>query len=231
MKAVVTMAAVLAAAAPVFPLVGGSWDMMVRILVWAIMGLGFDILFGFTGLLSFGTAAFVGTGGFAAALLLTRGVTDSVWLALLGGTLCAGVLGAALGFFAVRRIGIYFAMITLAFGQMAYFLENGALSGLTGGENGLPGVPLPSLFGHKVLPGPELYALIAALFLIGFALARPDRRLAVRARARRHQGQHRANGDAGARRAPLQACGVHDRGAVCRVQRRAAGQHPELHAA
>ena len=172
MKATLWMAAALALAAPVFPHVGGSWDMMVRILVWAIMGLGFDILFGFTGLLSFGTAAFVGTGGFATALLLTRGVTDSVWLALLGGTLCAGALGLVLGVFAVRRIGIYFAMITLAFGQMAYFLENGVLSGWTGGENGLPGVPLPSLFGHKVLPGPQLYALISVLFLAGFFLAR-----------------------------------------------------------
>ena len=172
MRSTLLMALALILGAVIFPYVGGSWDMMVRILVWAIMGLGFDILFGFTGLLSFGTAAFVGTGGFTTALLMTRGVTDSIWLALLGGTIAAGALGLVLGILAVRRIGIYFAMITLAFGQMAYFLENGALSAWTGGENGLPGVPLPSLFGHKVLPGYELYILIAVLFLIGFALAR-----------------------------------------------------------
>ena len=167
------MAAVLTAGAFVFPHVGGSWDMMVRILVWGLMGLGFDILFGFTGLLSFGTAAFFfGTGGFTAGLLLVSGVTSNVWVALAGGTLAAGALGLVLGIFAVRRIGIYFAMITLAFGQMAYFLENGALSPWTGGENGLPGIPLPSLFGYKISPGPELYALIAVLFLVGYALAR-----------------------------------------------------------
>jgi branched-chain amino acid transport system permease protein len=171
MKPTLILAVILAAAAPLFPLVGGSWDMMVRIMVWAIMGLGFDILFGFTGLLSFGTAAFVGTGGFVAGLLVVRGVTDNLWLALAGGTLAAGLLGIVLGFFAVRRIGIYFAMITLAFGQMAYFMENGPLSAWTGGENGLPGVPLPTLFGHRIAPGPELYALTAVLFLAGYALA------------------------------------------------------------
>lgn len=172
MKPVLIMAAVLAAAALVFPEIGGSWDMMVRILVWGLMGLGFDILFGFTGLLSFGSAAFFGTGGFVTGLLLVGGATSSFWLALVAGTLAAGALGLLLGVFAVRRIGIYFAMITLAFGQMAYFLENGALSPWTGGENGLPGVPLPSLFGWKVLPGPALYALISVLFLLGYALAR-----------------------------------------------------------
>ncbi len=165
------MAAALVAGSLVLPHAGGSWDMMVRILVWGMMGLGFDILFGVTGLLSFGSAAFFGTGGFAAGLLLVGGWTSSVWLALVGGTLAAGALGLVLGVFAVRRIGIYFAMITLAFGQMAYFLENGALSPWTGGENGLPGVPLPGLFGHRVAPGPELYALIAVLYLAGYAVA------------------------------------------------------------
>lgn len=171
MRAVLLMAVALVVGGLMLPYLGGSWDMMVRILVWGIMGLGFDILFGFTGLLSFGSAVFFGTGGFVTGLLLVRGVVGSFWLAMLGGTLAAGILGLLLGVLAVRRIGIYFAMITLAFGQMAYFLQNGALSPWTGGENGLPGVPLPSLFGHQAAPGPELYALIAALFLLGFALA------------------------------------------------------------
>ena len=171
MRAVLLMAAALGVAGLVFPHVGGSWDMMVRIMIWGIMGLGFDILFGYAGLLSFGSAAFFGAGGFVAGLLLVGGATSSVWLALAGGTLAAGALGVALGVLAVRRIGIYFAMITLAFGQMAFFLENGALSAWTGGENGLPGVPLPSVFGHRVAPGPELYALLALLFLAGYGLA------------------------------------------------------------
>ena len=172
MRAVLYMAAAIAVAALTLPHLGGSWDMLVRILVWGLMGLGFDILFGITGLLSFGSAVFYGTGGFVAAILLTTGVTTSVWLALALGTAAAGAMGAALGVLAVRRIGIYFTMITLAFGQMAYFLENGALSAWTGGENGLPGVPLPTLFGHRVVPGPELFLLVAALYLAAFALAR-----------------------------------------------------------
>jgi branched-chain amino acid transport system permease protein len=171
MKPVLLMAVALALGGLLFPFVGGSFDMMVRILIWGIMGLGFDILFGYAGLLSFGSAAFFGTGGFVAGLLLVGGATSSVWLALVVGTLAAGALGLVLGVLAVRRIGIYFARITLAFGQMAYFLENGALSRWTGGENGLPGVPLPSLFGHRVAPGAELYALLAVLFLAGYALA------------------------------------------------------------
>ena len=116
---------------------------MGRMLDWGILGLGFDLLFGWTGLLSFGQAAFFGTGGFVAAYLLVNHVIGSVWIALAVGTVAAGVFGLMVGWLAVRRIGIYFAMITLAFGQMSYFLENSPLSAYTGGENGLPGVPVP----------------------------------------------------------------------------------------
>ena len=80
------------------------------------------------------------------------------------------------GWLAVRRIGIYFAMITLAFGQMSYFLENSPLSAYTGGENGLPGVPVPQLgWGEsaiRLVPGLPMYCFLAGLFLIGFFIAR-----------------------------------------------------------
>ena len=81
------------------------------------------------------------------------------------------------GWLAVRRIGIYFAMITLAFGQMAYFLENSArCRDYTGGENGLPGVPVPTLgFGAlaiRIHTGLPMYWLLAVFFLAGFVLAR-----------------------------------------------------------
>ena len=71
----------------VLPHIGGSFDMMERILDWGILGLGFDLLFGWTGLLSFGQAAFYGTGGFVAAYLLVHHVIGSVWLALAIGTI------------------------------------------------------------------------------------------------------------------------------------------------
>ncbi|MEJ1975417.1 MAG: branched-chain amino acid ABC transporter ATP-binding protein/permease [Acetobacteraceae bacterium] len=160
----------------VFPHVGGSFDMMERILNWGLLGLGFDLLFGWAGLLSFGQAAFYGTGGFVAAYLLGSGVLASVWLALLVGTLAAGVFGLLVGYLAVRRIGIYFAMITLAFGQMAYFLENSPLARWTGGENGISGVPVPTLgFGDYAIQigtGRPMYVLLAVVFFVGFALAR-----------------------------------------------------------
>ncbi len=139
------LAVALLASPFVFLHLGGSYDLMERVLDWGILGIGFDLLFGWTGLLSFGQAAFFGTGGFVAAYLLLNNIIASVWLALAVGTVAAGVFGLLVGWLAVRRIGIYFAMITLAFGQMAYFLENTPLSAYTGGENGLPGVPVPTI--------------------------------------------------------------------------------------
>ncbi len=165
--------AVVLVAAPFFiPHIGGSVDLMQRTLVWGILGLGFDLLFGATGLLSFGQAAFYGMGGFVAAYLLVRNIIASVWLALLIGTVAAGIFGLFVGWLAVRRIGIYFAMITLAFGQMSYFAENGPLSAYTGGENGLPGVPVPHIGPLYFPPGLPMYGLLAAFFFVGFVIAR-----------------------------------------------------------
>ena len=160
----------------VLPFIGGSADLFGRILIWGLFGLGFDLLFGYTGLLSFGQAAFYGTGGYVSAWLLTTHAIGSVWLALAFGTLAAGVWGVLIGWLALRRVGIYFAMITLAFGQISFFLENSPLAAWTGGENGLPGVPVPRIgFGagsFAITSGWRMDTLVAAFFLVGFALAR-----------------------------------------------------------
>lgn len=167
---------VLLAAPMLLPPLGFSHDLLSRALNWALFGLGLDILFGLAGLLSFGQAAFYGAGGFVAAYLLVSGLVQSVWLAFLIGTLAAGLFGLAVGWLAVRRIGIYFAMITLAFGQMAYFIQNSPLSDYTGGENGIAGVPVPVIgFGAsavRVTAGLPMYALLATAFFLGFVLAR-----------------------------------------------------------
>lgn len=167
---------VLAAAPVVLPPLGFSYDLLSRVLNWGLLGLGFDILFGLTGLLSFGQAAFYGAGGFVTAYLLVSGTVTSVWLALAIGTAAAGAFGLLVGWLAVRRIGIYFTMITLAFGQMAYFIENSPLSDYTGGENGIAGVPVPSLgFGEhavRITAGLPMYGLLAVVFFAGFVLAR-----------------------------------------------------------
>ena len=161
---------------PAFALIGGTADMADRILIWGIFGLGFDILFGFTGLLSFGQAAFFGSGGFMTAYLLISGFTDNALVALFIGTVFAAILGVIIGALSLRRSGIYFAMLTLAFGEMFYFLDISPLKKFTGGENGLSGVPATHIGvgdWFVELHTPEgMYWVIAILFLLGFWLAR-----------------------------------------------------------
>src|SRR5262249_45204710 len=135
----------LIAAPFVLPYLGFAPNTVNRILVWGLFGIGFDILFGFTGLLSFGQSAFFGTGGFIAAYLLTRMGFTHVVVALVLGMIAASVVGLLVGLLALRRTGIYFAMITIAIAEVFYFVEFSPLSDYTGGENGLPGVPTPSL--------------------------------------------------------------------------------------
>jgi branched-chain amino acid transport system permease protein len=154
----------------------GSVDLLTRILIWGLFGIGFDLLFGYTGLLSFGQAAFYGTGGFTTAYLLTSGALTNVWLAMFAGTVAAAAYSVIVGFLALRRVGIYFAMITLAFGQLSYFLENSPLAAWTGGENGLPGVPYPvidlGLLSIAFSGSWRIYELVAAFFFCGYVLAR-----------------------------------------------------------
>jgi branched-chain amino acid transport system permease protein len=169
-------AAGLALAPFVLPTLGFSPDTVNRILVWGLFGLGFDMLFGYTGLLSFGQAAFFGTGGFTAAYLLTQGLVGNVMLALMIGTLAASVAGLLVGMIALRRTGIYFAMITVAIGQVFFFLENSPLSAITGGENGIPGVPPPvfnlGFMTIKVGSGWSMYWFLTVCFFVGLLIAR-----------------------------------------------------------
>ncbi|MGE3648349.1 MAG: ATP-binding cassette domain-containing protein [Reyranellaceae bacterium] len=165
----------LIAAPLVLPHLGFAPNTVNQILVWGLFGIGFDILFGYAGLLSFGQSAFYGTGGFLAAYLLTNDFLSSVPLALLLGTLGASLVGLLVGLIALRRTGIYFAMITVAIAEMFFFLENSPLAPWTGGENGLPGVPTPrfALFGleWKVGSGWSMYGFIAACYFVGIVLA------------------------------------------------------------
>ena len=138
-------AAGLIAAPFILPHLGFTPTTINRILVWGLFGIGFDILFGFTGLLSFGQSAFYGTGGMVAAYLLTVLDFPHVITALLIGMIVAAVVGFLVGLIALRRTGIYFAMITVAIAEVFHFVEFNPLSDYTGGENGLPGVPTPTL--------------------------------------------------------------------------------------
>ncbi|HET6599369.1 MAG TPA: branched-chain amino acid ABC transporter ATP-binding protein/permease [Burkholderiaceae bacterium] len=154
---------------------GAAPNTVNRVLVMGLFGIGFDILFGYTGLLSFGQSALFGTGGMVAAYLLTTAGMSSVVLALLIGTVAAAVVGYLVGLVALRRTGIYFAMITVAIAEVFFFLEFNPLSHWTGGENGLSGVPVPvfDMFGYKYTfkTGWSMYPFVALFFFIGMVLA------------------------------------------------------------
>lgn len=133
------------------------------ILAWGLFAISVDLLLGFTGLLSFGHAAFWGMSAYTTGYIATKaGVPFPV--AVLGGALAAMVIAVPTGYLAVRRTGIYFAMVTLAFAQMLYFIANQA-SGITGGENGLQGIP-KTFFGIEKVETDAFYFYYAALPLI-----------------------------------------------------------------
>ena len=175
LKAELLTALGLVAAPFVLEFLGAAPDTVNRVLVLGLFGIGFDILFGYTGLLSFGQSALFGTGGMVAAYLLTQAGFPSVLLALLIGTLVAAGVGYLVGLVALRRTGIYFAMITVAIAEVFFFMEFNPLSEWTGGENGLPGVPAPvfSMFGvtHAFKSGWALYPFLALCFFIGIVIA------------------------------------------------------------
>jgi branched-chain amino acid transport system permease protein len=165
----------LIAAPFVLPYLDFAPNTINRILVWALFGLGFDILFGFTGLLSFGQSAFFGTGGMVAAYLLTEVGFPYVTVSLFVGMIAAAAIGYLIGLIALRRTGIYFAMITVAIAEVFYFIEFNPLSAFTGGENGLPGVPTPSLYlgftTVKFNTDYTMYAFLAFWYFVGTVIA------------------------------------------------------------
>ncbi len=159
----------------VLPHLGLSLTTINRILIWGLFGLGFDLLFGYTGLLSFGQSAFFGTGGMFAAYLLTEANFPYVLISIVIGAAVAGVVGYLVGLVALRRTGIYFAMITVAIAEVFFFAEFNPLSDFTGGENGLPGVPTPSFnLGFATLrfdTDLSMYAFLAFWYFVGLVIA------------------------------------------------------------
>ncbi|MEO6972524.1 MAG: branched-chain amino acid ABC transporter ATP-binding protein/permease [Rhodoferax sp.] len=170
------LTAVALIAAPfVLPHLGFSPSTIDRILIWGLVGIGFDLLFGYTGLLSFGQSAFFGTGGMFAAYLLTQTSFTNTIAAVFLGTIVAGIIGYLVGLVALRRTGIYFAMITVAIAEVFFFIEFNPLSAYTGGENGLPGVPQPNLdlgFTNITFSGDlSSYAFFAICYFVGLVIA------------------------------------------------------------
>nr|WP_298437490.1 branched-chain amino acid ABC transporter permease [Ottowia sp.] len=158
------MVAVLVAA----PFVGIYPVFMMKVMCFALFACAFNLLLGFGGLLSFGHAMFLGMAGYVSAhAAKVWGLTPE--LAILVATLCAAALGWVSGLLAIRRQGIYFAMITLALAQMVFFFSLQAP--FTGGEDGIQAVPRGKLFGLIDLSQPmAMYAVVLVVFLGGFLL-------------------------------------------------------------
>ena len=148
------------------PFVGLYPIFMMKALCYAIFACAFNLLLGYTGLLSFGHAAYLGLAAYSTGWLV-RSAGWSPELGVLAGTALAALCGLAIGLIAIRRQGIYFAMVTLAMAQMVYFVFLQAP--FTGGEDGLQGVPRGKLFGLLPLDNDiTLYFVVLAVFVAVF---------------------------------------------------------------
>ena len=177
-------AAVLAMPILLAPIGANYPDLMQKFVIFGILATGFNILLGLTGYLSFGHAAFLGAGSYAAVWcfkLLSMNVIPAVIL----GTLVGGVFAAVIGFICLRRSGIYFSILTLAFAQMSYNLAYSVLTPITNGETGLQlalddprvfdssvdgGIPTANLFGLE-MQGLTSFYFCAVILIIAFYVA------------------------------------------------------------
>ncbi|MGR3495774.1 branched-chain amino acid ABC transporter permease [Citreimonas sp.] len=177
----------------------GYPDLMQRFVIYGIFAIGFNILFGLTGYLSFGHAAFLGVGSYAAVWMFKL-VGMNVLPAIVLSVACAGLFALLIGYITLRRSGIYFSILTLAFAQMCFALAYSVLTPLTGGETGLQlalddprilgaaqtasgNIPVPGLFGVEMRESVDLvvggwaftfnagYYFCAVVMLLSFYMA------------------------------------------------------------
>ena len=191
-------AAVMAGPVILAPFGAGYPDLLQKFAIFGIFAIGFNILFGLTGYLSFGHAAFLGAGSYAgvwALKLLTINVVPAILISMV----VAGVFSLVIGFITLRRSGIYFSILTLAFAQMSFALAASVLTPITGGETGLQtalddprildaanttgNIPAPALFGLEMGSSAQVsvgswlwpfnagYYLSAVIMLIAFYVA------------------------------------------------------------
>lgn len=164
----------------IFPLLMPYQSIAINILIYGLFAVGFNLLFGYTGLLSFGHAAFLGVGAYTAGILIAQ--YNAPWWAAVPSAIAAGCLVAlVMGLLAIRTRGIYFAMVTLALSQCVYFLVYQMPA--SGGENGLRGVNVPEirileLFKLDLLDPMQKYYFIfgfvaIAMWLLSRILASP----------------------------------------------------------
>jgi branched-chain amino acid transport system permease protein len=147
-------------------------SILTDLLIFGLFALSLDLIMGYTGMVSFGHAAYFGLGAYGSALVLIH-FGQPVPVALVAGALLAGLVAVPVGWFSTRATGIYFAMLTLAFAQLLYTVAY-KWRDLTGGSDGIAGVPKTALFwGGPGLASPRaFYFLVAACVVLSFILCR-----------------------------------------------------------
>jgi branched-chain amino acid transport system permease protein len=153
----------------VYPLINSAdtygINLLTQILIAAIFALSYDLIFGYTGLLSFGPAAYYGLGAFGAGLLVARLEISNFWLSLLAAIVVSSIGAVILGFFSIRTSGVYFMMLTLALAQMLYSIA--FKWEFTGSSDGLPFTrPEFSLFGFSLKDLIPFYLFVLFCFLV-----------------------------------------------------------------
>ena len=140
----------------------------IEIAIWVLFAMGFNLLFGYAGLHSFGHGAYLGIGAYAFGLF-QENVAVSLWGGLFAAILAATLAGAVVGAMVSHRRGIYFALMTIAFGQVFWFCAI-KLRSITHGEDGIQGIPRPDLFGIDLSSNERLYwfvAIVVGLAVVG----------------------------------------------------------------
>jgi ABC-type branched-subunit amino acid transport system ATPase component/ABC-type branched-subunit amino acid transport system permease subunit len=169
LKIIVHPIVVLGAALAVLPQlvlgIGLTHSVATEIALFALVGLGFNLLLGYTGLVSFGHGAFFGLSAYAAALVQIHLLPGALILPIVAAVLFSAVLGLVIGFLVLRRRGVYFSLLTLAFTAMFFYIVYRWTS-FTGGENGLGGITRPDLLGVDITDQATFYYLVAAIVVI-----------------------------------------------------------------
>jgi len=150
------------------PLLLDSGTLASEVLIFAIAATGCNLLLGYTGLLSFGQGIFFGLGSYMLGLTLIH-TSLPLAIALVFAIVLGAVAAIGIGWLAIRRQGVYFVMLTLAFAQFFYFLAY-TFSGITGGDNGLLGITRPDIAGLALTDSWTLYSFVAVLFVLSFAV-------------------------------------------------------------
>jgi branched-chain amino acid transport system permease protein len=169
MRSIVALAVLLAVAPLVIVPLGGYHALLSEMVIFAVFAIGFNLLLGYTGILSFGHAAYFGLAGYTMGLLLIHSDLP-LWAAMAAGVAVAGAAAVIIGLLIIRKAGIYFAMLTIAFGQMFFFVAM-RWKTVTGGEDGLSDIPRKTLFGIDLSSPVRFYYFAALVCLVAAIVA------------------------------------------------------------